>query len=474
MSNKNKRSREKGFTLVELLAVIVILAIILVIAVPKIMSVIEDSKKATLESTAKMIASSAEKAKIQNAILGKTDEITCDSVTKINKADYASCSITFSNSDEAKVTIEGSGKFDGLYVCNGTKTTAVAIDEECAANTLVTYIQSLYANEETRSENGLTRDNTRDENIRYAGSNSAVKNYIEFGNTNELWRIIGIFEVETENGPEELVKIIREDSIGYIPWDTSESTINDGYGINQWGESSSYEGADLMQLLNGKYLNKQNAEESCYNFTTEEFETCNFSSTGMSSTYKNMIETVVWNTGALNWEDPLLVNPDTGILNPVNWYNAERGNITGKICSSTFDDGSANSECNDTVTRTTEWEGLVALPYVTDWSYASSESGCRSNLNDGIDWDNDDFTNASCRKNNWMHYGTNASTEITWMLSPGAGSGYASGVLDVGGDGTVAGEPGSFPNRARPTLYLKSNVQIIDGDGSSGNAYKLS
>ena len=468
MSNKNKRSREKGFTLVELLAVIVILAIILVIAVPKIMSVIEDSKKATLESTAKMIASSAEKAKIQNAILGKTDEITCDSVTKINKADYASCSITFSNSDEAKVTIEGSGKFDGLYVCNGTKTTAVAIDEECAANTLVTYIQSLYANEETRSENGLTRDNTRDENIRYAGSNSAVKNYIEFGNTNELWRIIGIFEVETENGPEELVKIIREDSIGYIPWDTSESTINDGYGINQWGESSSYEGADLMQLLNGKYLNKQNVEESCYNWTTAEFETCNFSSTGMSSTYKNMIETVVWNTGALNWDDPLLYDPDTEILNPVNWYNAERGNITGKICTQ------GESDCNDTVTRTTTWEGLVALPYVTEWSYASSESGCRSNLNDGIDWDNDDFTNASCRKNNWMHYGTNASTEITWMLSPGAGSGYASGVLDVGGDGTVAGEPGSFPNRARPTLYLKSNVQIIDGDGSSGNAYKLS
>ena len=115
--------KEKGFTLVELLAIIVILAIIPVIAVPKVMSVIEDSKKATLESTAKMIASSAEKQKVQNTVLGKGDAITCDSVAKINKGDYASCSIEFDN-NTAKVTIEGKGKFEGLYVCGGTKTSA--------------------------------------------------------------------------------------------------------------------------------------------------------------------------------------------------------------------------------------------------------------------------------------------------------------------------------------------------------------
>ena len=58
---KINEDKMKGFTLVELLAVIVILAIILVIAVPKVMDIINDSKKATLESTAKMIASAAEK-----------------------------------------------------------------------------------------------------------------------------------------------------------------------------------------------------------------------------------------------------------------------------------------------------------------------------------------------------------------------------------------------------------------------------
>ena len=50
------KNKKKGFTLVELLAVIVILAVILVIAVPQIMNTINDSKKGTLKSTALLIS----------------------------------------------------------------------------------------------------------------------------------------------------------------------------------------------------------------------------------------------------------------------------------------------------------------------------------------------------------------------------------------------------------------------------------
>lgn len=47
--------KKKGFTLVELLAVIVILAVILVIAVPRITDVIRKTRISSLESTAKLI-----------------------------------------------------------------------------------------------------------------------------------------------------------------------------------------------------------------------------------------------------------------------------------------------------------------------------------------------------------------------------------------------------------------------------------
>ena len=51
-----KSEKVNGFTLIELLAVIVILAIILVIAIPKILNVIEETKKDSLKKTKLQIA----------------------------------------------------------------------------------------------------------------------------------------------------------------------------------------------------------------------------------------------------------------------------------------------------------------------------------------------------------------------------------------------------------------------------------
>ena len=47
----------KGFTLVELLAIIVILAVILVVAIPPILDAMDNSKKKSLENSAKSVAS---------------------------------------------------------------------------------------------------------------------------------------------------------------------------------------------------------------------------------------------------------------------------------------------------------------------------------------------------------------------------------------------------------------------------------
>jgi prepilin-type N-terminal cleavage/methylation domain-containing protein len=57
---KDMYINRKGFTLVELLAVIVILAIILAIAVPGIAGIINSAKKGAFESDAKMIVTGIE------------------------------------------------------------------------------------------------------------------------------------------------------------------------------------------------------------------------------------------------------------------------------------------------------------------------------------------------------------------------------------------------------------------------------
>ena len=58
-----KKMDKKGFTLIELLAVIVILAIIMVIAVPKILNVIDNSRKSAWKSNIKMIEEGLELGK---------------------------------------------------------------------------------------------------------------------------------------------------------------------------------------------------------------------------------------------------------------------------------------------------------------------------------------------------------------------------------------------------------------------------
>ena len=120
--------KKKGFTLVELLAVIVILAVILIIAVPRISEVINNSKKASFEATAKTIASQAEKKYMENEVLGNTGSLECSDVVKINSSDYASCTITFDESGNALVTLNGSGKFAGLTIRNATKNSATATE----------------------------------------------------------------------------------------------------------------------------------------------------------------------------------------------------------------------------------------------------------------------------------------------------------------------------------------------------------
>ena len=131
--------KKKGFTLVELLAVIVILAVILIIAMPKISDVIKNSKESSLETTAKLIASQAEKKYTENLVLDNSSTIKCSDVAKISNADYESCNITFDSKGNAKVSIVGKGKFAGLQVVDGTKDSAKVSVKEDVVETAAKY-----------------------------------------------------------------------------------------------------------------------------------------------------------------------------------------------------------------------------------------------------------------------------------------------------------------------------------------------
>ena len=413
------KKNKSGFTLIELLAVIVILAVILVIAIPRILDVIETSKKDSFKNSAQLIADSAEKKKVSDKLLGKDEEITCKDVAKINDEDYASCIISFDSEGIAKVSITGKGKFDGLKITNGTKENAEVkeITKPTYGMKATEYITNLL---EYDGE-GLKKDNTPDQNIRYYGSNP--NNYVSFNN--ELWRIIGVFGNN--------VKLVRKDSLGSLSWDSSESSVNNGFGVNEWSQSA------LKNYLNTMYYGGTSV--TCYGGTKNSTTTC---PTGtIDETAKSLIDNHIWNTGAIEY------NTRTDTL---AFYNAERGTKTGKTCT-------GSTYCNDLIIRTTKWTGCIGLPYITDWAYASENSVCETNMATG-----------ECNKNNWLHKGSGWGNFI-WYLSPKVGS---KPVWQIYGDGFTNVNSLAYMNYFFfPAIYLKSNVLIESGTGTSSNPYIL-
>ena len=420
------RKKRNAFTLIELLAVIVILAVILVISIPRILDVIETSKKDSFKNSAQLIADSAEKKKVSDKLLGKDEEITCKDVAKINDEDYASCTIDFDENGIAKVSITGKGKFDGLKITNGTKENAEVkeITKPTYGMKATEYITNLL---EYDGE-GLKIDNTPDQNIRYYGSDP--NNYVRFNN--ELWRIIGVFGNN--------VKLVRSEKLGNLSWDSSESSINSGCGVNEWSQS------DLKNYLNTMYYGGTSV--TCYGGRNNSTTTC--PTNKLDDASKSLIDNHIWNTGAINWGD--VYDSTTELFDTVEFYNAERGSVNGKICSS-------SNNCNDTVERTITWTGYVGLPYITDYAYASSENDCNTKI--------DKSSTYKCKNNNWMHYG-----QDTWMLSPDANPDFARAVWGVYG-GDVNSYGAALPLFAFPTIYLKSNILIESGNGTSSNPYIL-
>ena len=148
--------KKKGFTLVELLAVIVILAVILVIAIPQIVNTIDTARLKSIESSAKLVATNAEKDYLSNQTLNpnyNVESMDCDDVVKLDSNEYDSCSITFDNNGKATITLTGkdNSKFSG-YICNGTKdsmhcekVTGVLLTVNLDNGTIATDYNGIYA-----------------------------------------------------------------------------------------------------------------------------------------------------------------------------------------------------------------------------------------------------------------------------------------------------------------------------------------
>ena len=306
-----------------------------------------------------------------------------------------------------------------------------------------------YISKLDKASNGLEEDTTPDKNIRYVGA--SPKNYINFNN--ETWRIVGVFNNITtidEQGKEKtesLVKIVRNDSLGDYSWDSSESSTNSGYGINEWSQ------ADLMYELNcdgksTKYCHDDITEGYLSNLTTGSTTWYNGSNNSKNGTYeyrKNIRSLSIDKVAKVRWN----TSRTTYNASALNSYNQERS--TTLI-----------STPSDNVPRKNTWDGKIALIYPSDYGYASTDTACRDNMSSKT---NDVY---NCKNENWLF-----NSAYQWTLSPY--SVFAGSVFVVYSRGYVSDNfTADNTTGVRPVLFLKSDVVMAGGTGESiENAYTL-
>ena len=249
---------------------------------------------------------------------------------------------------------------------------------------------------------------------RYEGKNP--NNYVWFNN--ELWRIIGVFD-ENSHGVsgQNLVKIIRNDSIGGLAWHKSNT--------NDWTAAS------LMNLLNGEYLNSENGTggEYCYGYSTTTPSNCDYTETGINDTYRSMIENVTWYLGGYS----------STSATAEAFYGYERG--------TTVYSG-----------RPTSTTGYIGLMYPSDYGYSVLSSSCARTTN------LDSYNNATCAGQSWL-YGQG----YEWTITPDSSDSRY--VFNVGYSGHLNSIYARNGYAARPVLYLDSSVYVIDGTGTQSDPY---
>ena len=354
-----------------------------------------------------------------------------------------------------------------------TFSTVIRVNEVKELETLIHKVTSLADGADPTSTDvigntNLAYDGTTDNNLRYVGSNP--NNYVKFNN--ELWRIIGVMNnVETKSdGTQNLVKIIRNKEFdNSYSYDTSENSINDGFGINQWGESTyedgtPYEGADLMRELNYDYLGDVQVGTDGKWYSERDNEKNTMPPSTIGSNEQNKIESVVWHLGSPTTKDDAFDNTWEDILTPYISYTRERANTHGKTCA-------FSEDCNDTVIRTSKWTGKVALMYPSDYGYATSGGSTvdrQTCLNTSMRLWYNSFND--CSANNW-----NYRAQFMDTLSPSSRDAHDFILVTVGSiqddNPTAIGHVLVRESWVFPSLYLKSSVLVIGGDGTQNNPY---
>ena len=297
----------------------------------------------------------------------------------------------------------------------------------------------------THAKDSTLQIGTNEDITEYRYRGASPKNYVTFNG--ETWRIIGVFPTDDGTGKiENRVKLIRNESIGRDSWDEGKTvynyTKNDNLMLLQDKNKSKVEYLEK----NDKYDVMLTAPDACDG--TNNWARPATLNTELNITYLNSLDST--SKSMIGQTKYYLGGYETASIATQDMYSYER-----KISGTAY--------YNDT--NPNNWIGKIGLMYVSDYGYASSDCNNSTNLK-------------SCNNQNWLNniISLNTNYSDSWTITTSLGSWRRVSSFYVNNQGVsdmyVCGMDSE--KQIFPTMYLKSNVLITGGDGTSSNPYKLS
>ena len=429
--------KEKAFTLVELLAVIIILGVLSVLIVPKAIKTLNDSEQKTNIASAEGLLKAAKYKYQDDEMNGKISEnITIDYTTNTN---IDLLDFNGKQPEKGQVIIRSNGNV-GMFVkigdnCyfknyNSLDITVTPYSEETCGQSIKI----------VTSGDGLYESATEPGRLIYRGLNP--NNYIylkEDGINDTLYRIVSY---ETDG----TIKVIRDDRISkdgdnFIEFDIQNSRPNPpntfcGNICNVWGNQNTMLHNGTPMGDNFRYIYYESDSATTFTdslsgtVTSDSTLNTYLNSTWLPTFLDKYIDNHTWNVGALY---------DTYETSPLGFTKSKQ------------------------TEQQLQWIGKVGLLTITEYAEASTNTGCIGMMS-GIDplpcGGNSNWT--AKEYNQWsitaeIPYFANGLYHV-WIMSPWGTIHYHSARhLDVS---------------ARPAFYLKANVNLT-GEGTELNPYRI-
>ena len=354
--------KNKGFTLIEITAVVLILGVIFLISFPTLHNILKKSDKDQVDVDNKNIIMAAK------------------TYINLHKDDY-----DFSEGSKQVVYLNDLVKEELVDDDNYSDTNAVICEiqnamQVCKVDEYKLATKALLSKANVASITAYTEGNTHEmytfthdattqtealTDYRYIGNNPY--NYVTFNN--ELWRIIGVFTVEDASGnKEQRIKIIRNESIGSYAWDSNN--------VNEWSTAS------LQAYLNGDYYNSLSEEAKSMIGDAKYY--LGGSAYDSTTHYGTAIDIYGWERGTTvysgrntNWIGKI------GLMYPSDYAYTYAGGVDNKCYTDTYNCGTSTPTSGWLYKNANQWlispnSGLsnhAFLVYSSGCVYRSGSSG---------------------------------------------------------------------------------------------------